>query len=256
MADSPAPVLDDPTDVGSYFVATYPPFSVWTTEAVQATPCRLCRPRPGRACRSASTCTSRSAASAVTSATSGCTPTRTPRKSARISTCWRASGSCTRACRSLPSGPSTSCTSAAARRRFCRRSQLEGLVNRLTAATPWRDAAEVTFECEPGTLTEAKLSRDPPARRDAAQPGRRELQRRDPHRQRARPSFARGVPRVRVRAVARLPADQHRPDRRHAGRDRRELARLRRQDAGAPARQRHHLPDGAAASTRRSAATC
>ena len=27
----------------------------------------------------------------------------------------------------------------------------------MTAATPWRDAAEVTFECEPGTLTEAKL---------------------------------------------------------------------------------------------------
>ena len=40
---------------------------------------------------------------------------------------------------------------------FLSTSQLEGLVNRLTAATPWRDAAEVTFECEPGTLTEAKL---------------------------------------------------------------------------------------------------
>ena len=35
MAESPTPVVDDPTDVGSYFVATYPPFSVWTTEAVQ-----------------------------------------------------------------------------------------------------------------------------------------------------------------------------------------------------------------------------
>ena len=30
-------------------------------------------------------------------------------------------------------------------------------MNRLTAATPWDDAEEVTFECEPGTLTEAKL---------------------------------------------------------------------------------------------------
>ena len=36
--------------------------------------------------------------------------------------------------------------------------QLEGLVNRLNAATPCRDAEEITFECEPGTLTEAKLS--------------------------------------------------------------------------------------------------
>ena len=45
---------------------------------------------------------------------------------------------------------------------------------------------------------------------------------------------------------ARLPADQHRPDRRHARRDRGQLAALRREDARARARQRHHLPDGAA----------
>jgi oxygen-independent coproporphyrinogen-3 oxidase len=36
--------------------------------------------------------------------------------------------------------------------------QLEGLVARLTAITPWKDAEEITFECEPGTLTETKLS--------------------------------------------------------------------------------------------------
>jgi oxygen-independent coproporphyrinogen-3 oxidase len=36
--------------------------------------------------------------------------------------------------------------------------QLESLVGRLSAATPWRDAEEITFECEPGTLTGAKLS--------------------------------------------------------------------------------------------------
>jgi oxygen-independent coproporphyrinogen III oxidase len=36
--------------------------------------------------------------------------------------------------------------------------QLEGLVSRLTAAIPWEGAEEITFECEPGTLTEAKLS--------------------------------------------------------------------------------------------------
>jgi oxygen-independent coproporphyrinogen-3 oxidase len=32
------------------------------------------------------------------------------------------------------------------------------LVERLTAITPWADAEEVTFECEPGTLTEGKLA--------------------------------------------------------------------------------------------------
>jgi oxygen-independent coproporphyrinogen-3 oxidase len=36
--------------------------------------------------------------------------------------------------------------------------QLESLVTRLSAITPWNEAREVTFECEPGTLTEAKLA--------------------------------------------------------------------------------------------------
>ncbi len=35
--------------------------------------------------------------------------------------------------------------------------QLESLVQRLDAAMPWRTAKEVTFECEPGTLTEPKV---------------------------------------------------------------------------------------------------
>lgn len=36
--------------------------------------------------------------------------------------------------------------------------QLTGLVDRLQAVTPWSTAQEVTFECEPGTLTEPKLA--------------------------------------------------------------------------------------------------
>jgi oxygen-independent coproporphyrinogen-3 oxidase len=36
--------------------------------------------------------------------------------------------------------------------------QLQSLVGRLTAVTPWNAAEEITFECEPGTLSEAKLS--------------------------------------------------------------------------------------------------
>jgi len=36
--------------------------------------------------------------------------------------------------------------------------QLTGLVQRLTAVSPWTSAEEVTFECEPGTLTEPKLA--------------------------------------------------------------------------------------------------
>jgi oxygen-independent coproporphyrinogen-3 oxidase len=40
---------------------------------------------------------------------------------------------------------------------FLSTQQLEGLVQRLTSVKSWADAQEVTFECEPGTLTEAKL---------------------------------------------------------------------------------------------------
>ncbi len=36
--------------------------------------------------------------------------------------------------------------------------QLQSLVDRLTAVTPWTTAEEITFECEPGTLTEPKLA--------------------------------------------------------------------------------------------------
>jgi oxygen-independent coproporphyrinogen-3 oxidase len=35
--------------------------------------------------------------------------------------------------------------------------QLQDLVDRLTARTPWSSAEEITFECEPGTLTESKI---------------------------------------------------------------------------------------------------
>ena len=35
--------------------------------------------------------------------------------------------------------------------------QLQSLVSRMDRVIPWRDAEEITFECEPGTLTEPKL---------------------------------------------------------------------------------------------------
>jgi oxygen-independent coproporphyrinogen-3 oxidase len=40
---------------------------------------------------------------------------------------------------------------------FLSTSQLQRLVSRLTAGSSWEAAEEVTFECEPGTLTEPKL---------------------------------------------------------------------------------------------------
>src|SRR5215211_2479034 len=41
---------------------------------------------------------------------------------------------------------------------FLSTGQLDGLVRRLTAVAPWSKAEEITFECEPGTLTESKLA--------------------------------------------------------------------------------------------------
>lgn len=35
--------------------------------------------------------------------------------------------------------------------------QLQRLIQRMDAVFPWREAREITFECEPGTLTEAKV---------------------------------------------------------------------------------------------------
>jgi oxygen-independent coproporphyrinogen-3 oxidase len=41
---------------------------------------------------------------------------------------------------------------------FLSTQQLQGLVTRLTAVSPWTSAEEITFECEPGTLTQHKLT--------------------------------------------------------------------------------------------------
>jgi oxygen-independent coproporphyrinogen III oxidase len=41
---------------------------------------------------------------------------------------------------------------------FLSTSQLEGLVSRLTARSDWSKASEITFECEPGTLSHGKLA--------------------------------------------------------------------------------------------------
>jgi oxygen-independent coproporphyrinogen III oxidase len=157
MSDS-SPVADlDQTEVGSYFVANYPPFSVWTADAVsseaktalatvpQNVPLGLylhipfCRKR----CHFCyfRVYTDRNAREveqyldlivrewelyAATRAVSG----------RQLDFVYFGGGT--------PSFLSTS--------------QLDSLVSRLTAITPWSNAEEITFECEPGTLSEAKLS--------------------------------------------------------------------------------------------------
>ena len=120
---------------------------------------RARRRRRRRTSRSVSTCTSRSAGSAATSATSASTPTRTRRRSRPTSICWRGSGSCTRRCAAIAGRPLDFVYFGGGTPSFLSTTQLQGarappdgglaLVGR---------AEEITFECEPGTLTEAKLA--------------------------------------------------------------------------------------------------
>jgi oxygen-independent coproporphyrinogen-3 oxidase len=157
MSDTGATVLPDQTDVGSYFVANYPPFSVWSRDAIE-----------------------REASPALASA-----PADVPLGLyLHIPFCRKRCHFCYfriytdknaqqvdeyldlvarewELYQELP---------AIAGRRlsfvyfgggtpsFLATRQLQALVRRLEARTPWRDAEEITFECEPGTLTERKLA--------------------------------------------------------------------------------------------------
>ena len=156
MSESRPTALAEP-EVGSYFVANYPPFSVWTPGAVaaEALPA-LAAPPDARAARR-STCTSRSAGSAAIFVISACTPTRTRGRSSSTWICWRGSGRCCGRSRALAGRPIDFVYFGGGTPSFLSSVQLESLVTRLTARSSWAGAREVTFECEPGTLTPAKL---------------------------------------------------------------------------------------------------
>jgi oxygen-independent coproporphyrinogen-3 oxidase len=157
MSDTGATVLPDQTDVGSYFVANYPPFSVWSRDAIE-----------------------RDAAPALASG-----PADVPLGLyLHIPFCRKRCHFCyfriytdknaqqvdeyldllAREWELYQERP------AIAGRRlnfvyfgggtpsFLATRQLQALVRRLEERTPWRDAEEITFECEPGTLTERKLA--------------------------------------------------------------------------------------------------
>jgi oxygen-independent coproporphyrinogen-3 oxidase len=146
------------TEVGSYFVANYPPFSVWNTESVttEARPALASPPVPGvplgvylhipfcrkrchfcyfrvytdRNAREVESYLDRLAREWELYAPMPALAGRT------IDFVYFGGGT--------PSFLSTA--------------QLARLVDRLTETTSWKDAEEITFECEPGTLTEAKLA--------------------------------------------------------------------------------------------------
>ena len=158
------PVINAPaaaresTEVGSYFVATYPPFSTWTEAAVahDAIPALHRAAAPGVPlglylhipfCRKrCHFCYFRVYTDKNASEVADYLDV--------LATEWERAATLP----AIKGRPLNFVYFGGGTPSFLSTKQLEGLVTRLNAATPWRDAEEVTFECEPGTLTEAKLA--------------------------------------------------------------------------------------------------
>ena len=245
------------TEVGSYFVATYPPFSVWSADGGGARR-HAGAARAGRAGRAARHVPAHPVLPQAVPLLLLPRLHRQERvtRSATTSTSWRANGSSAARLPAMAGRPLNFVYFGGGTPSFLSTRQLQGLVARLSAATPWSDAEEVTFECEPGTLTEAKLAviRGIGVTRlslgvENFSDDILELNGRA-HRS---PEVFRAYEFARTLG---FPHDQHRPDRRHARRNRRELAvrasrRRWRSSRTASPSTRWSCP-----STRRSAATC
>src|SRR5687768_11090177 len=158
MPQSPQPADVQQTEVGSYFVANYPPFSVWTLEAVlsEARPALHSAPAAGVPlgvylhvpfCRKrCHFCYFR---------------VYTDRNAREVESYldllareWELYAPLL----AIAGRPIDFVYFGGGTPSFLSTAQLTRLVDRLTAATPWAGAEEITFECEPGTLTEAKLA--------------------------------------------------------------------------------------------------
>jgi len=144
------------TEVGSYFVANYPPFSVWTPEGVSAGLEVLDRPHapvPLGVYLHIPFCRKRC---------HFCYFRVYVNKSAReveeyldvLAREWELYLER----HAIAGRPIDFVYFGGGTPSFLSTRQLESLVGRLTAASPWNAAAEITFECEPGTLTEPKLA--------------------------------------------------------------------------------------------------
>jgi len=150
--------LNDQTDVGSYFVATYPPFSVWSAEAVD-----------------------RDARAALASTADASVPLgvylHIPFCRKRCHFCYFRVYTDKNAQevqqyldilarewelyaqqKAVAGRPIDFVYFGGGTPSFLSTQQLQSLAARLSAVASWQDAEEITFECEPGTLTETKLA--------------------------------------------------------------------------------------------------
>jgi oxygen-independent coproporphyrinogen-3 oxidase len=158
VSESGPAAVEDQTEVGSYFVANYPPFSVWTKEAVErdARPALGRDPHPGVPlglylhipfCRKrCHFCYFR---------------VYTDKNAQEVADYldvlvreWELYQSQ----RAIAGRPLNFVYFGGGTPSFLSTRQLEHLVSRLSALSSWKQAEEITFECEPGTLTETKLA--------------------------------------------------------------------------------------------------
>ena len=158
MDDRTPSALADQTDVGSYFVATYPPFSVWSRDAVE-----------------------RDALPALAAPADPSVPLglylHIPFCRKRCHFCYFRVYTDKNAQEvthyldvlarewelyakqpAIAGRPLNFVYFGGGTPSFLSTQQLKSLVKRLSATASWKDAEEITFECEPGTLTEAKLA--------------------------------------------------------------------------------------------------
>ncbi|HEY7449926.1 MAG TPA: coproporphyrinogen-III oxidase family protein [Vicinamibacterales bacterium] len=158
MSERGPAAVEDQTEVGSYFVANYPPFSVWTKEAIErdARPALGRDPRPGVPlglylhipfCRKrCHFCYFR---------------VYTDKNAQEVADYldvlvreWELYQSQ----RAIAGRPLNFVYFGGGTPSFLSTRQLERLVSRLNALSSWKQAEEIAFECEPGTLTEPKLA--------------------------------------------------------------------------------------------------
>ena len=166
MPDLPQAADVEQTDVGSYFVANYPPFSVWTRDAAATDGAAALASPPARVVRAGQApadvplglylhipfCRKRCHFCYFRVYTD-----KNAREVEQYLDILAREWELYQETPAIAGRPLNFVYFGGGTPSFLSTRQLESLVARLTAVQPWDSAEEITFECEPGTLTEAKL---------------------------------------------------------------------------------------------------
>jgi oxygen-independent coproporphyrinogen III oxidase len=158
MSETSRTTLVDQPEVGSYFVATYPPFSVWSPEAVErdAKPALQQRPDadvPLGLYLHIPFCRKRCHFCYFRVYTD-----KNAQEIKRYLDVLAREWELYTQQPAMAGRPLNFVYFGGGTPSFLSTAQLHSLVKRLTAVTSWKQAEEITFECEPGTLTEHKLT--------------------------------------------------------------------------------------------------